>query len=66
MHGHTNRRRAGSQRSLRTPGQGLLLAVLALAQLMVILDISAVNVALPDLAADLGIGRDALSWTITS
>lgn len=66
MHGHTNRRRAGSQRASRTRGQGLLLAVLALAQLMVILDISAVNVALPDLAADLGIGRDALSWTITS
>ncbi|HEY2771684.1 MAG TPA: MFS transporter [Solirubrobacteraceae bacterium] len=40
--------------------------LLCLAQLMVILDISAVNVALPDLAKDLGIGHADLSWTITS
>ena len=43
-----------------------LLALLALAQLMVILDISAVNVALPDLARDLRLGPTELSWTITS
>jgi EmrB/QacA subfamily drug resistance transporter len=43
-----------------------LLVLLCLAQLMVILDISAVNVALPDLAKDLGIGHADLSWTITS
>jgi MFS family permease len=42
------------------------LVLLSLAQLMVILDISAVNVALPDLAKDLGIGHGQLSWTITS
>ena len=34
-----------------------MLLLLSIAQLMVILDISAVNVALPDLAADLGIAR---------
>src|SRR5437899_6227428 len=44
----------------------LLLAVLLVAQFMVIIDISAVNVALPDLAKDLGIGQAGLSWTITS
>jgi EmrB/QacA subfamily drug resistance transporter len=33
---------------------------------MVILDISAVNVALPDLSRDLGIARGDLEWTITS
>src|SRR4051812_9363072 len=33
---------------------------------MVILDISAVNVALPDLAKDLGISRADIGWTITS
>jgi EmrB/QacA subfamily drug resistance transporter len=33
---------------------------------MVILDISAVNVALPNLARDLRIGHEDLSWTITS
>jgi EmrB/QacA subfamily drug resistance transporter len=40
--------------------------VLLVAQLMVILDISAVNVALPDLAEDLSIGGGDIAWTITS
>ena len=43
-----------------------LLVLLCLAQLMVILDISAVNVALPDLAKDVGIAEHDLSWVITS
>jgi EmrB/QacA subfamily drug resistance transporter len=43
-----------------------LLLLLSVAQLMVILDISAVNVALPDLAADLGIDHGDIGWTITS
>jgi EmrB/QacA subfamily drug resistance transporter len=43
-----------------------LLAVLAVAQLMVILDISAVNVALPDMARDLSIDRADVGWAITS
>src|SRR5437899_9235288 len=43
-----------------------LLVLLCLAQLMVILDISAVNVALPDLTKSLRISQGDLSWTITS
>src|SRR6266480_3482468 len=43
-----------------------LLILLCAAQLMVILDITAVNVALPSLSTDLGIGRGDLEWTITS
>jgi EmrB/QacA subfamily drug resistance transporter len=43
-----------------------LLILLGVAQLMVILDISAVNVALPDLSKDLGISPGDVSWTITS
>src|SRR3954463_9672398 len=43
-----------------------LLLLLAVAQLMVILDISAVNVALPDLAQDLDLSGGDLVWTITS
>src|SRR3954454_12538284 len=43
-----------------------LLLLLSVAQLMVILDISAVNVALPDLAKDLDIARADIGWTITS
>jgi MFS family permease len=43
-----------------------LLSVLLVAQLMVILDIPAVNIALPDLARDLRIGASEIGWTITS
>src|SRR5215210_1514202 len=43
-----------------------LLLLLSVAQLMVILDISAVNVALPDLAEDLDIAQADIGWTITS
>jgi EmrB/QacA subfamily drug resistance transporter len=44
----------------------LLLILLALAQLMVIIDISAVNVALPSLSRDLGIAPANIQWTITA
>jgi EmrB/QacA subfamily drug resistance transporter len=47
-------------------GRRGLLGVLLVAQLMVILDITAVNVALPDMAADLHIGAGDIGWTITS
>jgi EmrB/QacA subfamily drug resistance transporter len=43
-----------------------LLALLCLAQLMVILDISAVNVALPDIAGSLGVSKSNIGWIITS
>src|SRR4051795_5080561 len=43
-----------------------LLPVLLVAQLMVILDITAVNIALPHVAADLHMGGSTISWTITS
>src|SRR5438309_7568203 len=43
-----------------------LLPVLLVAQLMVILDITAVNIALPHIAADLNLTGSTISWTITS
>src|SRR5215217_2829011 len=43
----------------------IALAVLCTAQFMLILDITVVNVALPDLAADLALGRTATTWVIT-
>src|SRR3954462_3057727 len=43
-----------------------LLLVLLVAQLMVILDITAVNIALPSLAKDLQLSGSEVSWTITS
>jgi EmrB/QacA subfamily drug resistance transporter len=47
-------------------GRGVLLSVLLIAQLMVILDITAVNIALPSLAKDLQLTGSSISWTITS
>jgi EmrB/QacA subfamily drug resistance transporter len=44
----------------------LLVLVLLIAQLMVILDITAVNIALPSLAGDLHLSGSDISWTITS
>src|SRR5947209_14644303 len=43
-----------------------LLPVLLVAQLMVILDITAVNIALPHIATDLQLSGSMISWTITS
>lgn len=45
---------------------GIVLLVLLVAQLMVILDITAVNIALPRLATDLQLSGSNISWTITS
>src|SRR6186713_275390 len=52
--------------STATHSRAVLLAVLLVAQLMVILDITAVNIALPSLAADLQLSGSTISWTITS
>src|SRR5689334_14694952 len=49
-----------------SPSRTRLLVLLCVAQLMVILDISAVNVALPDMAKDLHISGGDIGWTITS
>src|SRR5262245_18576330 len=64
MH-HVHPRRDRSPGGAADPRRRLL-AVLLVAQLMVILDISAVNVALPELANDLRIHPSAIGWTITS
>lgn len=64
MH-HLHRHRDRLPGSIGASGRRLL-AVLLVAQLMVILDISAVNVAMPDLAKDLHIGASAIGWTIAS
>src|SRR5678815_2267281 len=60
-----HRHRPSSRRPADRSRAGLLI-LLCIAQLMVILDISAVNVALPDMARDLDIGAGDIGWTITS
>ena len=57
---HTAPEAASSRKNLA------LLLVLLVAQLMVILDITAVNIALPSLAEDLQLTGSQISWTITS
>lgn len=44
----------------------VLLGVILIAQLMVILDITAVNIAMPSIANDLQLSGSSISWTITS
>jgi EmrB/QacA subfamily drug resistance transporter len=44
----------------------LMLTLLAFAQFMLIVDITVVQVALPDIGADLALGREALTWVVTS
>src|SRR5215207_2700676 len=48
------------------PRRWRALAVLSMAQFMLILDLTVVNVALPDLGADLDLSRTALTWTVSA
>jgi MFS family permease len=43
-----------------------ILGVIALAQLMVVLDVTIVNIALPSAQADLGFDPDSRQWVITA
>src|SRR5918993_783099 len=47
------------------PRRWKALAVLSLAQFMLILDLTVVNVALPDLGTDLGLSRTAFTWAVS-
>src|SRR3954452_6100101 len=62
-HSHSQ---ASSDHSPPTRKSLALLLVLLVAQLMVILDITAVNIALPSLADGLQLSGSQISWTITS
>ncbi|HYH61188.1 MAG TPA: MFS transporter, partial [Solirubrobacterales bacterium] len=44
----------------------LVLGAIAIAQLMVVLDVSIVNVALPSAQEDLGFSDEARQWVITA
>ncbi|QFY13454.1 MFS transporter [Nonomuraea phyllanthi] len=49
----------------RTGGWGLLV-LLCLAQFMLIVDITVVQVALPTIGTDLALGRESLTWVVTT
>ncbi|MGY0055646.1 MFS transporter [Streptomyces sp. LZ34] len=57
---------AAQQHEAAEPRRWLMLALLCLAQFMLILDVTVVNVALPDMAADLDLGRETLTWVVTA
>jgi EmrB/QacA subfamily drug resistance transporter len=59
--------RAGRE-AARTPGRRrqTALALLAVAQLMLVLDVTVVNVALPDIGTSLGLTRSELPWAMTA
>ena len=48
------------------PRRWKALAVVSVAQFMLILDLTVVNVALPDLGADLGLSRTAFTWAVSA
>ena len=50
----------------RRPGHGLALAVIATAQLMVVLDATIVNVALPHIQTALGFSGTGLEWVVNA
>ncbi|MFR9724944.1 MFS transporter [Streptomyces sp. MS19] len=47
------------------PGRWRALALLSVAQFMLILDVTVVTVALPDIGAGLGLDRSALTWVVS-
>lgn len=64
--GRRHEHRPSGSESPAAKRRGVLLFVLLIAQLMVILDITAVNIALPSLAKDLQLSGSSISWIITS
>lgn len=57
---------ATAPRQERRSRPGLVLAVILIAQLMVVLDMSIVNVALPDMQTALGFSPTGLSWVLNA
>ncbi|WP_262402025.1 MFS transporter [Actinomadura sp. CNU-125] len=48
------------------PARWRVLGFLGVAQLMLILDVTVVAIALPHIEADLGVGRETLTWTVSA
>ena len=63
---HSTHHSPADSTDARAESHRWLLPVLLVAQLMVILDITAVNIALPHIAMDLKMSGSTISWTITS
>ncbi|WP_051047121.1 MFS transporter [Nocardia asiatica] len=66
MHSQTSANQGHDVESPVDPRRWRALAVLAIAQFMLILDITVVTVALPDIGQDLELTRAATTWVITA
>jgi len=55
-----------TDRTTPDPRRWIALAVIALAQFMVVLDVTIVNVALPDIRSSLGFSDNSLQWVINA
>src|SRR5215217_2545469 len=62
----TMQRAPDSSAALHHDRRWLILAVIGIAQLMVVLDVTIVNIALPSAQHDLGFSDDARQWVITA
>src|ERR1700680_3293675 len=58
--------RPASRATQRRPRPGLVLVIILAVQLMVVLDATIVNIALPDIASALNFSPASLSWVITA
>lgn len=56
----------GTDGKVRKSGNGLALIVIASCQLMVVLDITIVNIALPHIQTALGFSTESLSWVVNA
>ncbi|MFJ5636324.1 DHA2 family efflux MFS transporter permease subunit [Streptomyces goshikiensis] len=66
MDPNTTPTRNGTDGKVRGSGKGLALFVLASCQLMVVLDITIVNIALPHIQTALGFSTESLSWVVSA
>ncbi|MFF1368186.1 MFS transporter [Streptomyces virginiae] len=57
---------SGTEGKVRGSGSGLALFVIASCQLMVVLDITIVNIALPHIQTALGFSTESLSWVVNA
>ncbi|MEU6644043.1 MFS transporter [Saccharomonospora sp. NPDC046836] len=57
---------AAAQHSAAHPRRWRILGFLGVAQLMLILDVTVVAIALPDIETDLGLSRATLTWTVSA
>ncbi|TDO45710.1 EmrB/QacA subfamily drug resistance transporter [Kribbella sp. VKM Ac-2527] len=57
---------SGSSETAADPRRWRLLGLLGVAQFMLILDVTVVAIALPNIGADLGLARDTLTWVVSA